>query len=208
MENWDDVIGVLGTLKNNGNISFDKWFCRRMQPLYLIDMLDTFGFQLSKCLRVMDDGVEMCSMCLDSCRRFYRRINSVVKLREAPTSLKTKKAVIEKSPGLMHNTINLVMSNRRNDQIQKDQAGRKLSRLSEGNCDNELFLDKDKFDAGVIFDNQLVRLANEHFSNPQDPDDNDGVSDSSLQKYIFEECIMQSRQANKSGKKTAITLFS
>ena len=83
-----------------------------------------------------------------------------------------------------------------------------MSRLSEGNCGDELFLDKDKFDAGVIFDNQFVKLANEHFNNPQDPDDNNGVSDSSLQKYVFEECIMQSWRANKSGKKAAVTLFS
>mmetsp|Transcript_22480 Transcript_22480/g.45060 ORF Transcript_22480/g.45060 Transcript_22480/m.45060 type:complete len:112 (+) Transcript_22480:244-579(+) len=89
-KNEDDVIGVLGTLKNNGNSSFDKWFCRHVQPLYLVDMFDTFRFQLSKCLRVMDDDVEICSICLDSCGRFYRRIDVAVKLRDAPTSLKTK----------------------------------------------------------------------------------------------------------------------
>ena len=77
-----------------------------------------------------------------------------------------------------------------------------MKRLSEGNCGDELSLDKDKFDASIIFDDRIAKFADDHLKNPQDPDDNDVVSDSALQNYVFQECIMQSKRTNKSGKKS------
>ena len=124
----------------------------------MVDGLDTFGFQSSKCSRLLPDGVEMCKECWDSRNRFYRRMDAAVELRDADTTLKTKRSVTDLSPGLSTNILNLVMKDRRSEQYQRNQAKRKLKRLSTGNCGDVLSLDSDKFKSDLIFDDELAEL--------------------------------------------------
>ena len=199
-KNGSDVIGVLASKKKSG-VSFDEWFCRRVVPQYSVDSLDTFGMQSGGCVRVMEDDVEMCGVCMESCGRFFRRMDAALDLRQAPISLKTNTSIIDnhESPGLWSERAKFLMGDRRKVQIAKYQAKRKLNKLSVGNYGDVLSLDADKFNSDLIFDDQLVELGKKHF---QEQDSNEGVSNNSLQSYIFEECVLQSRRARKSCKKS------
>ena len=117
------MIGVLASKKKSG-ISFDKWFCRRVVPQYSVDSLDTFGMQLGGCVRVTEDDVEMCGVCMESCGRFFRRMDAALDLRQAPISLKTNTSIINNhaSPGLWSERANLLMGDRRKNQIEKYHA--------------------------------------------------------------------------------------
>ena len=109
---------------------------------------------------------------------------------------------MDNSPAQLLSRLYLVSSKRRKEQMQRYLATPKLKRLSSENCGDELSLGKDSFNSDLIFGDKLVQLGKDHFNNPQDPDENSSVTDSTLQSYVFEEFILQSRRANKLGKKS------
>ena len=166
-----------------------------------MDVSDTFGFVSNTCSKLKKSDCVMCENCLASAKRFYRRIDAANEIRsQENVSLKTKKSLVDLSPGMLRNQLNFVMDERRTEQKLKSIAKIKLERMKNGNGGDILALGENSFRPELLFDDELLELRKKHFGDNNQ--DNNGVSDSALSKYIFKECILQTRRAAKSGKKS------
>lgn len=80
---------------------------------------------------------------------------------------------------------------------QKKLAKKILENLKSSDNGDFLFSENGDFRLEMIFDNELQKLADDHFGDDGDAD----VSENQLQKYIFDEMQLQANRARASGKK-------
>ena len=121
---WSYPNNVVGVLKNPVGKDFDDEFlCIRTNPDAPVDVLDTFGFVSHDCAGNMRVGSHMCSKCYDSRKRLYRKMDNVIELRKDNIALTTKKSIFDSSPGLLLNQNNMLM---------KDRKKNNLSGISQG----------------------------------------------------------------------------
>ena len=144
----------------------------------------------------------MCSKCYDSRKRLYQKMNNAIELRKDNLALTTKKSVFDCLPGLLLNQHDMLIKDRKKEQSLRYIARKKLKMLKNRNGGDNLSLDPNKFKPDILFDDQLTDLVKTHFGTGTDAS-TDGVINSSIQKYILDECFLQSWRASKSWEKAA-----
>ena len=188
-KSWNHDQEVNGLLLNK--VSSEPMFIfRRYKELYADPLLDQFGFCSVKCIGESDRLYEPCVECVKSFKYFTRRSDESVNLRATSINLKINNKFIDESPGMLGDILDTVKSERKSEQKKRSHAKRMLEKLSAGDGGDDL--DLENFDADMLFDEELKSLVEKSFKSGED------ITDSELQKYILDECILNTKRARRS----------
>ena len=131
----------------------------------------------------------MCSECYESRNSFFRKSDASVNIRSEELKLKTNNIFLT-TPSKLLEKIGIMAKDRKTEIRMRSKARKKLEALSSSNSGDVL-----ESDYLGVFGNDMESLAKKHF-------DSEKVSDSSIQRYIFSECIMNARKAKANGNKS------
>ena len=88
----------------------DDWFCKRIQSAHTADVFDMFGFILSTCAKVKKLDFAMCLEFVSSCKRDFRELGGASRVFDNRNlSIKTKKSIMDRLPGIMSKQIDVLM---------------------------------------------------------------------------------------------------
>ena len=184
---WKHDSEVCGFVQNK-RLKKSEFICRKNLTRADDSLLDQFGFCHSSCSGEAEFPYEPCQNCLKQSKPITKKCKKAVDLCDNTVHLKTNTRYFKQSPGMIYKIQNVVMDERKRKQKIRWKAKMKLEKLSKVDGGDELDLDPTKFSADMLFDDDLKKLINDHFDDP------DNVKDDQIQKYIFEECMLNSKR--------------